>query len=364
MCMPPVPAHPRTRSDNWKRDILRARDRSEAARSTPAGQELGPGSSLGWRLGSEQHKWLEMEAREKDWDGIGRFKVRDQIMLPLKMTAPEKAEAIQTQRVALDIHRCTPMHRDTHSHPVLTHMVSHTITHVQSQAPAHHHGHLHMPWGCGLPSPRTAPRKPSMSHPIPVAPGASPQTCSPALAPGPPALSHLTAPPASPLHNQHHTLYNTECCPVWTQALRVSSHWGSSDLTVLSQNCHPTLSALPQKNVGCPTGEVLERSHSSGCDLCPLGPHIHTHTHAPHTYIHTCHTYTHTCHIHAHTYTSHVHAHMPHACPIHACTHATHACTCATCIHMSHIHAHVPHTRTRGARWPPSSVLLFRGRSP
>lgn len=127
--------------------------------------------------------------------------------------------------------------------------------------------------------------------------------------------------------------------------------------------CHP-LSALPQKNVGCPTGELLERSHSSGCDLCPLEPHTHTHTHMPHTYIRTCYTCIHMCHIHSHakhtcTHATHVHAHMhTHATYIHMShmpttyTHATHACACATYVHMSHMphvcahmpHAHVPHT--------------------
>ena len=145
---------------NWKRDILRARDRSESARSTPAGQELGPGSSLGWRLGWEQHRWLRWRPEREDWDGIGRFKVCDQIMLPLKMTAPEKAEAIETQRVALDIHRCTPMHRDTYSHPVLTHMVSHTITHVQSQAPAHHMDTYTCPGDVASPAPGQPPENP------------------------------------------------------------------------------------------------------------------------------------------------------------------------------------------------------------
>ena len=209
MCTPPVPPHPRTQCDSWKRDILRARDREAKLLAAPQpDRSWGPGSSLNGGWGRSSTDGWRQKPERRGWDGIERFKFRNQIMLSLKMTAPEKAEATETQRVALDIYRCTPMHTDTHSHPLLTHMVSHTITHVQSQAPAHHHGHLHMPWGCGLPGPRTAPRKPSMSHRAPVAPGASPQTCSPALAPGPPALSHPTAPPASPLHNLHPTLYN------------------------------------------------------------------------------------------------------------------------------------------------------------
>lgn len=71
MCTPPVPPHPRTRCNNWKRDILRARDRETKLLAAPQpDRSWGPGSSLGWRLGSEQHRWLDTEAREEGlgWD--------------------------------------------------------------------------------------------------------------------------------------------------------------------------------------------------------------------------------------------------------------------------------------------------------
>lgn len=74
-------------------------------------------------------------------------------------------------------------------------------------------------------------RSPSMSSPASGAPGASPPTCGPALAPGPTALSHTLPACTCAAHRASHQTaspetclcppaphpLNTEHCPAWTQ---------------------------------------------------------------------------------------------------------------------------------------------------
>lgn len=161
--------HPTTWFYNWKRDIVRAKSR-ELKLPTTGSQ---PERSCGPRLGSEQHRWLGVRSqRGSARKGLGRIRSAHRITLPLNMTAPDKAEAVTAQRVALDIHR----HTDTHSHPILVHTLSHASHMFKAKPLPITHGHLHVPLGSGFPSPRTARRSPSLSGPAPVAPGTNPQT--------------------------------------------------------------------------------------------------------------------------------------------------------------------------------------------
>lgn len=204
--------HPTTWFYNWKRDIVRAKGR-ELTLPTTGPQ---PERSCGPRLGSEQHRWLGVRSqRGNARKGLGRIRSAHRIMLPLNMTAPDKAEAITAQRVAPDIHR----HTQTHTHTPSLYTRCHTHHTRSKPSPFPSPTDTCTPTGKWLPQPQDSPQKPLHERSCPS--GSRGQSTD--LAPGPTASahrhppacaahqpSHLTAPPRQAPAHRRRAPFNTE----------------------------------------------------------------------------------------------------------------------------------------------------------